>query len=322
MAVPLSLDGVRVLVTGGSGFLGRHLVRALIPLGADIGILVRDPEAGGSLFVGDGEPERTGRIRLLRGDLLDEAAVSRAAAGTDIVFHLGGRGGGGGSFRDFTDANVTGTCNVLTACAAQTVGRLVFVSSAAVYGTGSQIALDEDQPPHGRSIYAASKIAAEALVGAYVGTGRWAVTLRPSNIYGPDQMTDTVVTSLLSQLGRTDEIVLRALHPIRDYIYVQDAVDALLASALRPDLLPGRTLNVSSGAGCSVRQLAEAAIAAVQRIEPGRRVTVRPVAEPTGATIDSLVCDNTAARAALGWAPRIDLIDGLQTSYASRIGRL
>lgn len=320
MAVLPSLDGVRVLVTGGSGFLGRHLVRALIPLGADIGILVRDPEAG-SPFVGDGEPERAGRITLLRGDLLDEAAVIGAAAGADIVFHLGGRGGGGGSFRDFTDANVTGTCNVLTACAAQAVGRLVFVSSAAVYGTGSQIAFDEDQPPRGRSIYAASKIAAEALVAAYVATGRWAVTLRPSNIYGPDQMTDTVVTSLLGQLGRTDEIVLRALHPVRDYIYVRDAVDALLAAALRPDLPPGRTLNISSGAGFSVRQLVEAAIAAVRRTEPDRRVTVRPVAEPTGASSDALVCDNAAARATLNWAPRIDLVDGLQASYASRIGR-
>lgn len=321
MGAPPSLDGVRVLVTGGSGFLGQHLIRALIPLGADVAVLVRDPEASRRSLVGDGGPERAGRATLLHGDLLDEAVVIRAAAGADIVFHLGGRGGGGGSFRDFTDANVTGTCNVLTACAAQTVARLVFVSSAAVYGTGSQVALDESHPPRGRSIYAASKIAAEALVAAYVATGRWAVTLRPSNIYGPDQMTDTVVTTLLGQLGRTDEIVLRALHPVRDYVYVRDAVDALLAAALRPDLPPGRTLNVSSGTGCSVRQLVEAAIAAVRRTEPDRRVTVRPVPEPADAPSDCLVCDNAAARAALDWAPYVDLIDGLQASYASRIGR-
>ncbi|MBB2961775.1 NAD(P)-dependent oxidoreductase [Methylobacterium sp. R2-1] len=321
MAAPLSFNGVRVLITGGSGFLGQHLVRALIPLGAEIVVLKRDPEADRRSDVRGGELERAGRITLLRGDLLDEVAVVRAATGADIVFHLAGRGGGGGSFRDFTDANVTGTCNVLTACAAQTVARLVFVSSAAVYGTGLQIALDESHPPRGRSIYAASKIAAEALVAAYVATGRWAVTLRPSNIYGPDQMTDTVVTTLLRQLGRSDEIVLRALHPVRDYIYVQDAVDALLAAALRPDLPPGRTLNVSSGAGYSVRQLAEAAVAAVRRSEPDRRVTVRPVEEPSGAASDHLVCDNNAARIALDWAPRIDLVDGLEASYALRIGR-
>lgn len=321
MEARASLDGVRVLVTGGSGFLGRHLVRALIPLGAEVAVLVRDPAAGSRPLAGDGEPERAGRVTLMQGDLLDEAAVIRAAADADIVFHLGGRGGGGGSFRDFTDANVTGTCNVLTACAAQAGTRLVFVSSAAVYGTGSPIALDEDQPPRGRSIYAASKIAAEALVAAHVATGRWAVTLRPSNIYGPDQMTDTVVTTLLGQLARTDEIVLRALHPVRDYVYVRDAVDALLAAARRPDLPPGRTLNISSGAGHSVWELAEAAIAAVRRTEPDRSITVRPVAEPADAPSDRLVCDNAAARAALDWAPRVGLIDGLQASYASRIGR-
>ncbi|WP_193763218.1 NAD(P)-dependent oxidoreductase [Methylorubrum sp. Q1] len=321
MTAPLSFDGIRVLVTGGSGFLGQHLLRALIPLGAEVTVLVRDPEASSLSDLRSGEAVRAGRVALLRGDLFDEAAIIRAAAGADIVFHLAGRGGGGGSFRDFTDANVTGTCNVLTACAAHTVGRLVFISSAAVYGSGSPIALDESQPTRGRSIYAASKIAAEALVAAYVATGRWAVTLRPSNIYGPDQMTETVVTTLLSQLGTTDEIVLRALHPVRDYIYVQDAVDALLAAALRQDLPPGRTLNVSSGAGWSVRQLAEAAIIAMRRTESNRSVSVRPIDRPAGALADYLVCDNAAARAALDWMPRVDLVDGLQASYAARLGR-
>ncbi|WP_162242236.1 NAD-dependent epimerase/dehydratase family protein [Methylobacterium sp. Leaf123] len=310
-----------MLVTGGSGFLGQHLVRALIPFGAEVIVLMRDPEASGWMQALNREPERAGRFSVLHGDLLDEEAVVRAAAGAQIVFHLAGRGGGGGSFRAFTDANVTGTCNVLTACAAHSVARLIFISTAAVYGNGAQLPLDESYPPRGSSIYAASKIAAEALVAAYVATGAWAVTLRPSNIYGPDQMTETVVTTLLTQLGATDEIVLRALHPVRDYIYVQDAVDALLAAALRPDLPPGRTLNISSGAGWSVRQLAEAAITAVQRTEPNRSVRVRPVDRPASAPVDYLVCDNTAARAALGWMPRVDLVDGLQASYAARIGR-
>ncbi len=321
MNAPLSLAGVPVLVTGGSGFLGQHLVQALISLGAEVAVLVRDPDAYRDLAARSGGREHPGRVTPLGGNLLDEVAVVRAAAGADIVFHLAGRGGGGGSFREFTDANVTGTCNVLTACAVQTSARLVFISSAAVYGTGSQIAFDESQPLRGRSIYAASKIAAEALVSAYVATGRWAVTLRPSNIYGPDQMTDTVVTTLLRQLRATDEVALRALHPVRDYIYVRDAVDALLAAALRPDLPPGRTLNISSGTGYSVRQLAEAAIAAVQRTEPNRRVTVRSVEEMAGTPSDFLVCDNANARAALDWVPQVDLIDGLEASYASRIGQ-
>ncbi|WP_238253616.1 NAD-dependent epimerase/dehydratase family protein, partial [Methylorubrum podarium] len=81
MEARASLDGVRVLVTGGSGFLGRHLVRALIPLGAEVAVLVRDPAAGSRPLAGDGEPERAGRVTLMQGDLLDEAAVIRAAAG-------------------------------------------------------------------------------------------------------------------------------------------------------------------------------------------------------------------------------------------------
>ena len=315
------LEGIRVLVTGASGFLGQHLVRTLIDRGAEVVALLRNPEAGGWPRFRSREPDRAGRVTLLRGDLLDEAAVIRAAAGAEIVFHLAGRGGGGGSFRTFTDANVIGTCNVLAACTAQAVARLLFVSTAAVYGTKARAALDESHPRRGHSIYAASKIGAEALVTAYAETGAWAATLRPSNIYGPHQTAETVVTSILRQLGAKDEIALRALHPVRDYIYVQDVVDALLAAALRPDLPSGRSLNVSSGIGHSVRELAQAAITAVRRSEPNRSVGIRPIGRAAQRPSDHLVCANAAARTALGWEPRIDLVDGLEASYAAWTGR-
>lgn len=315
------LDGVRVLVTGASGFLGQHLVRTLIARGAGVTALLRDPDAGGWPRFRNREPDCAGRVTVLRGDLLDEASVVRAAAGAGIVFHLAGRGGGGGSLRTFTDANVIGTCNVLTACTAQAVTRLLFVSTAAVYGTRAQVALDENHPRQGESVYAASKIGAEALVTAYAEAGAWAATLRPSNIYGPHQTAETVVTSILRQLGTKDEIALRALHPVRDYIYVQDVVDALLAAALRPDLPSGRTLNISSGVGHSVRQLAEAAITAVRRSEPDRSVRIRAIGRAATRPSDHLVGANTAARAALGWEPRVDLVDGLAASYAAWIAR-
>lgn len=319
MATLQPLDGVRVLVTGASGFLGQHLVRALLALGAEVAALLRDPESGGWLHFRAREPECASRVVILRGDLLDETAVVQAAAGAQIVFHLAGNGGGGGSFRSFTDANVTGTCNVLTACATQAVARLIFASTAAVYGTRTRTAIDENHPLRGRSIYAASKIAAEALVTAYVETGAWAVSLRLSNIYGPNQSTETVVTTILRQLRANDEVELQALHPVRDYIHVQDVVDALLAAAVRPDLPAGRTLNISSGHGQSVEQLVAAAIAAVQRAEPTRSIRIRSAGKETGQPPDHLVCNNAAARTALGWEPRIDLVKGLQASYASKL---
>lgn len=312
------LDGIRILVTGASGFLGQHLVRALLALGAEVATILRDPQSGGWPHFLDREPECASRALVLRGDLLDEAAVVRATAGAQIVFHLAGNGGGGGSFRSFTDANVTGTCNVLTACASQGVKRLVFASTAAVYGTCNRAAVDESHPLHGRSIYAASKIAAEALVTAYVGTGAWAATLRFSNIYGPNQSTETVVTTILRQLRAKDEVELQALHPVRDYIHVQDVIDAMLAAALRPDLPAGRTLNIGSGRGHSVAQLAEAAIAAVRRTEPARSIRIRSADKAASHPPDHLVCNAAAARAALDWEPRIDLIDGLQASYATK----
>jgi nucleoside-diphosphate-sugar epimerase len=313
------LDGVRVLVTGASGFLGQHLVRALLALGAEVAALLRDPQSGGWPHFVNREPECADRVFILRGDLLDEAAVVRAAAGAQIVFHLAGNGGGGGSFRSFTDANVTGTCNVVTACATQAVGRLLFASTAAVYGTRTEAAVDEDHPLCGRSVYAASKIAAEALVTAYAAAGAWTATLRLSNVYGPNQSTETVVTTILRQLCARDEIELQTLHPVRDYVHVQDVIDALLAAALRPDLPSGRTLNISSGRGHSVAQLVEAAIAAVRRTEPARSIRIRSEDKGSGQPLDHLVCSAAAARAALGWEPLINLVDGLQASYAATL---
>lgn len=319
---PGLLEGTRVLVTGGSGFLGQHLLKALVLRNAEVSALVRDPGELAWTSFRKREPKIAEQITLWRGDLLDEANVEAAVAGAEIVLHLAGRGGAKGTFKDFCDANIMGTCNVLTACTRRSVGRLIFASTAAVYGTGLSEPANESSPLSARSIYAASKLAAEALVQAYAAAGSSTVTLRFSNIYGPHQATETVITTLLRQLQTNDIVTLRSLVPVRDFLFVDDAVDAVLAAAVRPNVPHGAVLNVSTGVGYSVGKLVEAAITAVHRREPARTFAIRSISNDDGITspLDCLICDNSAARAALDWCPRVNLKDGMDASYASLTG--
>lgn len=301
--------------------MGQHLLRALDDCEARIVALVRAPEEPAWNSFCTRHPEVATKIDVRCLDLLDGDAVMDALKGIEVAFHLAGRGGAAGGYRDYADANITATCNLLAAAERQRLARLVHVSTAAVYGPAGRTPVDENHPTSGWTIYAASKIGAESLVRAYAARGGSTVVLRPSNIYGPDQTADTVVTSILRQISAGDVIALRTLTPIRDFIFVADVVGALLAAAARTDIPSGAAFNISSGIGHSIQNLAETAVRAVRGERLFSDVTIKSDVDRNVSPLDCLICSNAAAKDALGWVPAVALREGLAaTYYASKTG--
>lgn len=296
----------KVLVTGGAGFVGAHLVRRLVALGVDVRVL--DDLSGGretnlpaSLRSGPG---------FVRGDLRDEAAVARAVEGCEAVVHLADRPVPSASPLEGFDVNVLGTLLLLRAASAARVRRVVLASSCSVYGSTGAPPLAETRPPGPVSLVGASKLGAEAVVRAAAEAGSFqAVVLRFFHVYGPGRITSPTpgVLALFGgevAAGRPPQ-VHGSGEVLRDFVHVDDALQALRL-ALERRVGNWTLANVGTGVGTSIRAAAEAVSAALGRLdlEP---VSVEP---PPGPEVSSFA-DLRYARTALGFEPQVTFQAGL-----------
>lgn len=303
-----------VLISGGSGFLGSHLVRRLVRAGARTHLLVRSTSSLARLADLEVLPEHT-RVELNDAPGL-KACVKRVQP--DVVFHLAGstgdRGRVDGPGQDRADlgcgayeVNLMGTLRVLQAVAdAAPRARIVRSGSIAEYGTGP-VPFHEDQREQPASPYATSLVAAAHMAQAACRVaGLRVTTVRLAVTYGPGQSDQFLIPSLIRAgiEGRPYEVT--SGDHTRDFIFVEDVVDGLLAAAATP-ALEGEIVNV--GSGCETRVSDVAAL--IVRLTGGRtrlRIGVRP---PGGGEVQRLVFDPARARRLMGWQPRTALEVGL-----------
>ena len=297
---------MRALITGGLGFVGRHLSDHLRAAGDDVVTLDRHSEP----------PV----------DITDPLAVADAIADArpDAVYHLAGWADVGGSWKDpltVLRVNGEGTLNVLEACRAAEVSRVLAVASADVYGVVSEdeLPLDELAPIRPTSPYAASKMAADALAQqAFLGHGLEVIRVRPFNHLGPGQSEQFVAPALAARIVRAerdeaDFITVGNLSARRDFTDVRDIVRAY--RRLVEDGVPGEVYNVCSGRDLSIQYLADHLVSLARRPIELRAdpELMRPADLP--------VLRGNAAKltAATGWSPEIpieqtlaDLLDDLR----------
>ncbi len=299
-----------VLVTGAAGFIGSHLVDGLVAAGARVRCL--DDLSAGRMANLDAS---AGRIEFHLGSVLDSELLRRALDGCDFVFHLAANASvprsSADPLYDF-NANVTGTFRVIDAVRRRSRGRVVFASSAAVYGEPLDGPMDEDHPLRPQSPYGGSKLAAEFLLAAHGRCYDLDVRrVRIFNTYGPRQRR-YVMYDLLEKL-RSDPTRLEVIgtgDQERDYNYVADTVQALMLVGAHPDA-HGGVYNVAGGRPVSIRSLVPLLLQEVQIPPPVVTYTQSSwrgdVARMIGA-IERL--------ASLGYAPRHDLRDGLRRLVA------
>ncbi len=304
----------RVLVTGAGGFIGSHLVEALVREGCDVRAFVRYNSAG---RVGNLEllaPEVRRSVEVYFGDLRDADAVRKSMAGVEAVFHLGAVISVPYSFQhpeETTAVNVGGALNVLAAARDLGVPRVVVTSTSEVYGTAQYTPIDEKHPINPQSPYAAAKASADNLAMSFHRTyGLPVAIVRPFNTYGPRQSERAVIPTIIGQALARPVVELGALHPRRDLTYVADTAAGFLCAWRAGEAALGQPVNLGTGASISIGDLARLIIGLV-----GRPVELRSTEErkrPEGSEVLELRADNRRARALLGWQPAISLEEGLR----------
>jgi UDP-glucose 4-epimerase len=318
------LPAQRVVVTGGAGFIGSHLVDALADEGHEVTVL--DDLSAGSAARLAARPQRAG-IRLLTGSILDRGLVERAVAGASTVFHLAAAVGVRrivadplGSLR----TNLTGTENVLEACARHGCA-VVLASSSEVYGRPARVPMSESgdrvlgPTTVARWSYAAAKAADEHLALAYAGQGLRASVVRYFNSYGPriDRGGDASVVAVFLRHALAGEPI--PLHgtgwQTRCFTYVSDTVRGTLLAAAVPQA-SGQVFNIGSATETRIGELAEMIVAAAGSRSPIRRTPYEGVYGQGFEDIPRRVPDIAQAREVLGWEPEVALEDGLKRTIA------
>jgi NAD dependent epimerase/dehydratase len=307
------------LVTGGCGFIGSHLVEALLDRGAYVRVLdsYNSTSHRGSL-----ESVQHPRLEVHLGDVADPHLTRRLAEGVDTIFHLAALIGIPYSYvapAHYVHTNVNGAIAILEAARRERVRRVVHTSTSETYGTAQFQPMDESHPLVAQSPYAATKIAADQLAGSYHRSFDVPVAvLRPFNTFGPRQSLRAILPTLMSQALFAHEIAVGSLDPIRDMTYVSDTVEAFLELAAT-DGVEGEVYNIGSGVGRSIREMLELVeeVAAVDK--PVRQVQER--FRPEKSEVAALVCDYSKAQAMFGWKPSVSFKDGLERLRASLIQR-
>jgi dTDP-glucose 4,6-dehydratase len=305
------------LVTGAGGFIGSHLVEALIDRGYQVRAFVRYNSRNDLGHLESLGPGTLDQVEVVAGDFEDMRAIARAMEGVSVVFHLGALIAIPYSYLnpiDVVQANVLGTLNVLEACRDRAIDRLVQMSSSEVYGTARYAPIDEDHPLTAQSPYAATKIAADKLAESYhLSFGLPVAIARPFNTYGPRQSARAVIPSLITQALTRDAIRIGNLKPTRDFCFVEDTVEGLIRIAECPESL-GEVINLGTGQEISIGDLAGKITSLVGR--PVELVEDEARMRPETSEVDRLLADSGKARRLLGWSPQYDLDRGLERTLA------
>jgi CDP-glucose 4,6-dehydratase len=309
----------RSLVTGGHGFVGSHLARALLGRGESVRVLdrpgPRTADVGGIRPSGLDLLGIRDDVELVEADLRDTEGVGEAVAGVDSVFHLAAQtivGVARESPLETLEINVRGAWNVFEACRVNDVERVLFASSDKAYGSSPELPYLEDFPLRASFPYDASKAAADIVARSYArACGLPLAVTRFANVYGGGDLNfsrlvpETVVAVLD---GRSPQIRSDG-SPERDFLHVEDAVSAYLAiaAALGENGTAGQAFNAGGDRPHSVREVVELIAAAGGC---GAAPEYLGEGNPDG-EIDRQFVDSTKLRELTGWRPEVELSDGL-----------
>ena len=302
------LSGKTILVTGGAGFIGSHIVDAVADRN-EVRVLDRLSTGSRSNLPDD--------VRLIEGDIRDRETVDAAMDGVDVVFHKAAMVSVPASVEQPVachETNGTATVNILEAARAND-SHVVFASSAAIYGHPDGVPIPEDAPKRPASPYGLEKLTGDYYTRIYADRyGLDTVSLRYFNVYGPRQtggQYSGVISAFLDQARSGDPITVEGDgEQTRDFVHVDDVVQANLRAATTD--ATGTSYNIGTGSNITIRELAET----IKRVTSTDSEIVH--VDPRPGDIEQSEADITKASEQLGYTPTVTLEDGLSELIDSR----
>ena len=312
---------MKILLAGSEGFIGSHLVEALLRSGYSLRAFVLYNSFGSHGWLDQLDAMGRGSLEFFLGDVRDPHGVHKAMEGCDAVLHLAALIGIPYSYHSpdtYVDTNIKGTLNILQAARDLKVKRIIHTSTSEVYGTAQTVPIREDHPLQGQSPYSATKIGADQLALSFHRSFGLPVSiLRPFNTYGPRQSARAVIPAVITQILKgKKEISLGSLHPTRDLLYVEDTV-AGFTKALEAPQIEGEVIHLGTGHEISIGDLAEtvAELMGVKIKIQGSEERVRPAQSE----VERLVADPAKAKKLLQWEPKHQGMAGLKKGLMATI---
>lgn len=312
----------RALVTGASGVLGLRLSEQLLNAGAEV---------VGFDLDGMSKPLRTlsgthEKAKMISGNMLDMASVyeavrilNRQSGRKRAVFHLSAMSDANQCDADPEEAfrqNVEATVNLMQVCSQEGVQRVIFPSTAYVYGSLYNELIKEEYAIHPESVYPLTKLLAEQTIQGYGNMNVMSCDIvRISNIYGSGSKSNTILGTIMFQAEKKGAIFLQNLKPVRDFIYIDDVVDGLSRILLAGDEPGSRVYNLSTGKGTSVGELARV-FCQLKGLSP-------EMVKCSGSSgkESRLVLSNDLLERRIGWKPRYSVLEGIQKTINEWAGR-
>lgn len=311
----------KILITGADGFIGSHLTEELVRRGFNVKAFVLYNPFNSLGWLDHSPKEIRENLQVVPGDIRDPYGVKEAMKDCDVVMHLAALIAIPYSYRSpdsFVDTNIKGTLNVVKAAKDLGVRKVIHTSTSEVYGTAKFVPITEDHPLQGQSPYAATKIGADQIALSFYSSFDTPVCIiRPFNTYGPRQSARAVIPTVITQIiSGQRTIKLGALHPTRDFNYVQDIVSAFIA-VLNSDNAIGEVINIGSNYEISIRETT-ALIAGVMEVDIEVQTDSARL-RPEKSEVGRLRADNSKAKRLLKWEPLYGGIEGFKRGLEETI---
>ena len=312
----------KILVTGADGFIGSHLVEALMREGCDVRAFVFYNSFNSWGWLDGLCEDYKNELDVVAGDIRDPFGIKKAMEGCDVVMNLAALISIPFSYHSpgtYIDTNIKGALNVLQAAYELGIKKVIQTSTSEVYGTAQFVPITEAHPLQGQSPYSASKIGADQLAMSYFHSYDTPVSIiRPFNTYGPRQSMRAVIPTIIAQIASGQKTIkLGSLTPTRDFNYVSDIVRGFILAA-KSDQCIGHAINLGSNFEVSIGETIEL-ISGIMKVQVETEKEDERV-RPENSEVERLWACNLKAKEILGWAPvyggRAGFVKGLEETIA------
>ena len=297
-----------IFITGGAGFIGSHLVEALVKSGHKVKTLVKYNKENSIGWLSNVNKDIKNEVEILFGDINDPFLIEKNTKKIDIIYNLAALISIPYSYEspsEYVRTNINGTINCLEAAKKNNVQQFIQTSTSEVYGTAQQKKISETHPLNAQSPYAATKIASDQLTLSYFKSFNLPATvIRPFNTFGPRQSMRAVLPNILMQIAKSKknpvDVILGNVNSRRDFVYVSDTVNGFM-KCINNKKINGEVINLGTGTQFSILEIVN--ILRKRLDKKIRIITDKKRVRPKKSEVNILIANNTKAKKLLNWRP-------------------